>query len=73
MPLVLEEVKEITESVVEQSERVNSLINYDSISDVAFLMCIGLALFFFSKFIGIIFKWIGLIIIALCAYTLFMS
>ncbi len=73
MPLVLEEVKEIAESVVEQTEKVNTLINYDIISDVAFLMCIGAVLFFFSKFIGVIFKWIGLIIIALCAYTIFMS
>jgi hypothetical protein len=73
MPLILEEVKEITQSAVEQSEKVNTLINYDSISDVAFLMCIGLIMFFFSKFIGIIFKWIGLIIIALCAYTIFMA
>jgi hypothetical protein len=73
MPLILEEVKEITQSVAEQTEKVNSLINYDSISDVAFLMCIGLILFFFSKFIGVIFKWIGLIIITLCAYTIFMA
>jgi len=73
MPLVLEEVKEITQSVAEQTEKVNSLINYDSISDIAFLMCIGLILFFFYKFIGVIFKWIGLIIIALCAYTIFMA
>ena len=73
MPLVLEEIKEITNAVVGQTEKVNNLINYDSVSDVAFLMCIGFALFFFSKFIGVIFKWIGLLTIVLCVYTIFMS
>jgi len=73
MPLVLENVKEIAESIVKQSEKVNSLINYDSMSDVAFLMCIGFILFFFYRFIGIIFKWIGLIIIVICAYTMFVG
>ena len=49
MPLITEEIKEITESVVEQTEKANNLINYDSISDIAFLLCIGLVMFFFSK------------------------
>ncbi len=73
MPLVTEEIKEVKDVVLQQVDQPDMFKLGGNNSDVVFLLIIGLILFFFSKFVGIITMIIGIIIIMLCVYTLFVS
>ena len=73
MPLITEPIKEVKDVVLEQVDQPDMFKLGGTNSDVVFLLFIGLALFFFSKFISIITKVIGLFIIILCVYTLFVA
>ena len=73
MPLVTEEIKEVKDIVLQQVDQPDIFKLGGNNSDVVFLLIIGLILYFFSKFVGIITKIIGIIIIMLCVYTLFVS
>ena len=73
MPLITEEIKEVKDVVLEQVDQPDMFKLGGTQSDVVFLLFIGLALFFFSKFTSIITKLIGLFIIILCVYTLFVA
>jgi len=73
MPLVTEEIKEVKDIVLQQVDQPDMFKLGGNNSDVVFLLIIGLILFFFSKFVGIIIKIIGIIIIMLCVYTLFVA
>ena len=73
MPLVTEEIKEVKDIVLQQVDQQDMFKFGGNNSDVVFLLIIGLILYFFSKFVGIITKIIGIIIIMLCVYTLFVA
>ena len=73
MPLVTEEIKEVKDIVLQQVGQPDMFKLGGNNSDVVFLLIIGLILFFFSKFVGMITKIIGIIIIMLCVYTLFVA
>ena len=54
MPLVTEEIKEVKDVVLQQVDQPDIFKLGGNNSDVVFLLIIGLILFFFSKFVGII-------------------
>jgi hypothetical protein len=73
MPLITEPIKEVRDVVLQQVDQPDMFKLGGNNSDVIFLLLIGVALFFFSKFISLITKIIGLIIIMLCVYTLLVA
>jgi len=73
MPLVTEEIKEVKDIVLQQVDQPDMFKLGGNNSDVVFLLIIGLILFFFSKFVGMITKIRGIIIIIFCVYTLFVA
>lgn len=68
MPLITEPIEEVRKQIDEYTEL--NLTSGD-ITDVWFVVFIGILMYFFSKFIGKIIQVLGVILVILGLYTIF--